>query len=578
MRHVGPISGVACHQGRYIATAGYDNQVILWDAATGAGLARGLHDHLVNQCDFDPRGEFLLTASSDYSARLWTLPGMHLARVLTGHDDDVMKAAFSPDGSLIATCSYDGTLGVYGRDGVMRQRMSGHLGLIEGFDWSRDGRIIHSCGTDGTVRSWDAATGDCVQVRSFDGIDLDALVTLKSGGFYTGDNLGRITHVGSEGGTRRFEGHGSGVKRLIVHPDEHRLISLAYDNSLILWDILADQSLRLAQRTLYPDCVWARSAAFLDETRVVLGAFGSKYAQWNCVENTWDLDGVEPILGLNSVIESGGSTFAIGDSGLLRCDGRVIGGPRTLCNFLVKVGNLILTGGQKGVVYDAVSGEELYAHHAPLNCGVAFPRAGGTHVAVGSYSGDLLVFRVAQGVLVLDRVIKAHENAIKGVSTDGARLFSGCADGELAVYDAETLERLRFVHGAHDGILNDTCAYEKGFATISRDLTLRLWSEGEPTVLKSHHGNSIKCLASDAAGVLIATGSYGGTIEVFDTLRGEWLSPVVRPTASGVSSLAWHSERNHFLASSYDGVVYEVAVDRTSNSPKVSAKPFNAGE
>ena len=32
IRHVSPISGIDAYDDRWVATAGYDNQVILWDA------------------------------------------------------------------------------------------------------------------------------------------------------------------------------------------------------------------------------------------------------------------------------------------------------------------------------------------------------------------------------------------------------------------------------------------------------------------------------------------------------------------------------------------------------------------
>src|SRR5262245_54235283 len=67
LKHTGPISGVATCGDQFVATAGYDNRVILWNGATGAPLARGFHDHLANQCQFSPCGKYLLSASSDYS-------------------------------------------------------------------------------------------------------------------------------------------------------------------------------------------------------------------------------------------------------------------------------------------------------------------------------------------------------------------------------------------------------------------------------------------------------------------------------------------------------------------------------
>ena len=62
MNHSGPISCVASH-GAYVATAGYDNRVILWDAATNKALAQGIHDHLVNHCSFSSDGLWLVRLS-----------------------------------------------------------------------------------------------------------------------------------------------------------------------------------------------------------------------------------------------------------------------------------------------------------------------------------------------------------------------------------------------------------------------------------------------------------------------------------------------------------------------------------
>ena len=104
MKHFGPISGIACHPSGFVATAGYDNQVVLWDASTRKALARGLHDHLANQCAFIPDGRHVISSSSDYSARLWSVPDMRLAAVFDGHTDDIEMTAIHPDGTRVATC------------------------------------------------------------------------------------------------------------------------------------------------------------------------------------------------------------------------------------------------------------------------------------------------------------------------------------------------------------------------------------------------------------------------------------------------------------------------------------------
>ena len=103
MQHQGPIAGIAAH-GDLIATAGYDNKIILWNARLREALSRASHDHLVNHCSFSSDGRWLVSASSDYSARVWAIPSLRLHAVLPGHGDDVDMAVFSPDDRRIATC------------------------------------------------------------------------------------------------------------------------------------------------------------------------------------------------------------------------------------------------------------------------------------------------------------------------------------------------------------------------------------------------------------------------------------------------------------------------------------------
>ena len=126
IEHEGPISGIATFGDRLVATAGYDNQIILWDSRERRALARGCHDHLVNQCEFSADGKWLVSSSSDCSARLWSVGDMRLAALLTGHDDDVEGVAFDPAGERIATTSRDHSLIIFDRRGRILRRLTGH--------------------------------------------------------------------------------------------------------------------------------------------------------------------------------------------------------------------------------------------------------------------------------------------------------------------------------------------------------------------------------------------------------------------------------------------------------------------
>src|SRR5471030_627071 len=158
MRHKGPIAGIAAH-GHLIATAGYDNRLILWDSTTRQALARANHDHLINQCAFSADGRWLVSASSDHTARLWEVPALRLHAVLAGHEDDVDMAVFAPDDSLIATCALDRCVRIFDRTGRCLQTMRGHSGNVLALAWMSDSRHLASTSVDGTIRVWDSLLG-----------------------------------------------------------------------------------------------------------------------------------------------------------------------------------------------------------------------------------------------------------------------------------------------------------------------------------------------------------------------------------------------------------------------------------
>src|SRR5262249_44157690 len=68
--------------------------------------------------------------------------------------------AVSPDGTRIASASYDGTVRLWdARTGHGLRVLTGHAGMVLVVAFSPDGRLLASAGFDGTVRLWDPASG-----------------------------------------------------------------------------------------------------------------------------------------------------------------------------------------------------------------------------------------------------------------------------------------------------------------------------------------------------------------------------------------------------------------------------------
>uniref|UniRef100_A0A4W3J9Y7 Uncharacterized protein n=1 Tax=Callorhinchus milii TaxID=7868 RepID=A0A4W3J9Y7_CALMI len=56
---------------------------------------------------FSPNGKYLASAGEDQRLKIWDLASGSLFKELRGHTDNVTSLAFSPDSSLVASASID---------------------------------------------------------------------------------------------------------------------------------------------------------------------------------------------------------------------------------------------------------------------------------------------------------------------------------------------------------------------------------------------------------------------------------------------------------------------------------------
>jgi toxoflavin biosynthesis protein ToxC len=557
IQHTSPISGVACSPHGYVATVGYDNQVILWSHRQP--IARAWHDHLANQCDFSNDGSLLVTASSDYTARIWKIPELRLHSVLGDHQDDVEMAVFSPDGMRVATASRDHCLRIFDISGCLLRRFVGHEADVISVTWSVDGKQLVSSSDDGTVRRWSVETGDTIEFVDMNGIETDTVVICPNGAILAGTDCGEI-HLLMAGRRQVISAHSAGIKRLALSTDSSFLVSASYDRTLRIWQIEAEQ-LILRYQTEAPDQAWVRSVAFDRSNNLVIGTFGSSYAIFCPEQSRWDIQGINKTNGINAVCSVRGAIYTVGDSGEVRCDGEIIQPVGSLCNFLIEWQGSLFTGGHLGHLIDARTGQVLLTHRSPLNCATVLPDGDVLgDLIIGTYTGEGL--RIGRdsttGSVALRQTIPLHDQAIKGIAANQRYLFSISADGSGAYHDVPTGQLIKRLPLAHSKIANGVCTLPDGrFASVSRDLHLRLWHHDQAKVIPSPHTRSIKCIALSREGRWLGTGSYNGMIAFYDLERSSWASSH-RPTFAGISSLSACNENDCLLASSYDGKVYWV--------------------
>ncbi len=554
IHHQSPISGIATFKDRYIATAGYDNQVILWDPKTRTAIAVGRHDHLGNQCEFSPCGQYLISTSSDYTVRLWQVPSMQLLAVLGPHQDDVEMAIFHPRERWIATASRDKTIRLFDFQGHLIRGFVGHeKDVISLAFLSKD--LLLSSSDDGTIRHWDIHTGQQILTIDLGGVETDTIAIHPEGIVFAGNDEGDIALI-SDKHTIWVKAHQSGIKRLCYSTTHKMLVSLSYDRSMRLWRLNEAQELVQINQTILPPCVWARSCAFLGENQLVLATFGSHYAVYDYKEEQWITEQVQDTHGVNAVLLKEGDLYQVGDSGVVCINGSRHSKLPSLCNFLLSLGHTVICGGQTGEVYDALKGEILYQHHSPLNCGARYTESGKEYALIGSYTGEGLVFEVdSNGNSHFVDTVALHQNAIKGIAVEDGLIFSVCADYAAAFHETKTFQLKHYLRNAHDKIANACSSFGNGlFVSASRDLKLRLFSADEVKEFKTEHRYSIKCLATSKDKQWLASADYRGHVFVYD--RDFNTIAHQRPTLSGISQIIAGKRNYEFLAASYDGTVY----------------------
>jgi WD40 repeat protein len=546
MKHFSPISSITVNQ-CYVATAGYDNRVILWDKLNKSPIAIGFHDHLVNYCSFSPDGNYLITTSSDHSARLWTIPTMKLYKVLNYHNDDVEAAVFNNDGSQIATASRDNTIGVFTREGEFMYSLKGHTADV--LSLSFVGKSLISCSDDGTLRKWNLETKSYEILFDSDN-QTDTLAT-NNNTLFVGDDNGVISCI-NEMNKHHVKGHDAGIKMLHYSKDQEILISMSYDKKCKFWKY-DDTRLTQVYELNLPNLVWSRSC-YLSENKLYCATFGSCYACFDYVSGTWDFAGIEPTNGINYIEIIDQQVYSIGDLGELRASQIPIYASGTLSNFIIKFAEKIVVGGHDGKLINTSDDQIVFEHVTPLNCACLLNRK----LYIGTYTGELLIFNTLHD---LPQIIQLHNNAIKGSFGFDKFIISVCANGEISRFDTVWFSK-QIVTG-HTNIING-CALinQEIFATVSRDKLLKLWSINSlecQTELNTSHSHSIKAVAVDTKGNYIATGSYNGTVAIVNLANNKWFYK--RLTNSGISCIKYDQVNNQFIAASYDGNLYYVGAD-----------------
>jgi eukaryotic-like serine/threonine-protein kinase len=229
--------------GTRLALATMDGRVFIWDVASGKELLRtSPHLQLIAAVAFSPNGQLLGTASWDETVKILRAGTGEVVRVLHPPEGGRFQSlVFSPDGKRLATGGWDGMVRLWNvQTGAQEQVLSEHKTTVTGLAFSPDGKLLASAGSNANLRIWDLATGRFIQsVTARTGAVLSNAFSPDSRylAYSGGDGTVRVWDV--ESGVERviFHGHSATAESVQFSPDGQRLVSSCpLEGTVKVWD------------------------------------------------------------------------------------------------------------------------------------------------------------------------------------------------------------------------------------------------------------------------------------------------------------------------------------------------------
>jgi cytochrome c len=281
--HGGPVRALAISQDGKIAISGsFDTSAIRWSLERNAAeQVLRFHDGAVNAVAFLPDGH-MATSGEDAQIAIWRMGEPTPTAVLEGHKAPVVALAVSPDGSKLASASWDHTARVWPLTGGAVRVLDGHAQNVNGVAFAHDGRhddqMVVTVGYDATLRIW--PPNGAPQIVTLPS-PLNAVAVAPDGEIVTAGADGKVYFLNVLGERRGdIEVSPSPVISLAISPDGKLVAAAGVRGSVA---IIERATRRLAATLVGPGLpVWA--AAFFPDSRTLLtGGTDRMIRRWDAI-------------------------------------------------------------------------------------------------------------------------------------------------------------------------------------------------------------------------------------------------------------------------------------------------------
>jgi WD40 repeat protein len=119
------------------------------------------HTNVVYSVSYSPDGSKIASASFDGTIKVWDSWNGSMILNWTAHPDFVLSVDWSPNGTWIASGSVDNTIKIWNSsDGGFIRTLSGHTEMVDVVAFSPNGTWLASGSDDNTTKFWNVSTGN----------------------------------------------------------------------------------------------------------------------------------------------------------------------------------------------------------------------------------------------------------------------------------------------------------------------------------------------------------------------------------------------------------------------------------
>lgn len=543
-----------------------------------------------------------------------------IGRTLTGHADDLMTVAYSPDGASILTASEDHTVRIWRvADGLapVPRLVLQHQAPISSARFSRDGRLIVTAAQDGWAYLWAASDGAKLTEWQVGParptiVDLSPDNTLVAAVGY-GSNASlwswdpsqeveagtmaappeMITELWDADGVT----HGGGTNNLVFDTTGDRVATTSWSGDARIWDVRTARLIRTLPRAIgdaQGRCLASapgHCAPIISATFTASGPGRVVTASFDRTAKIWDLSTGKVMVSLighdRSVISA---TFSTDGQRVITAalDGtvriwnaesgemlQILQGPAAVSG---PTASAALSPDEAHLVASFSSpAAYLWDLHADL-APVVLPNLSDA-VPAAALSADDRVLVAATGLAVGLHDPASGEALAEASYLDGAVMsVAASPDGRDVLASAgrrvEIFDMERWIRdglppsprrlGQHDNLVLSALYSPDGrrIVTASQDGTAKIWMAADGTLVGDplRHDGAVFCATFDRDGDRVLTGSMDGTVRIWNAGNGKPLT-VVR-VGEPVLDATFSADGVHVVVTTLD-----MAQARTSQPP-----------